>query len=78
MLRQMNRNIIPFVDPKSTSLAEAEGDQIGVTAAGTIPGIGIGSNHDTEHLLAGPQLHRLEYGGSGQVNMLIGVTHVRT
>lgn len=49
-----------------------------MTAAGTIPGIGVGSNHDTEHLFAGPQLRRLEYGGSGQVNMLIGVTHVRT
>ena len=49
-----------------------------MTAAGIIPGIGIGSNQDTEHLFASPQLRRLEYGGSGQVNMLIGVAPVRT
>lgn len=43
-----------------------------------LPGVGVGPHHDTEHLFASPQLHGLEYGGSGQVNVLIGVTHVRT
>lgn len=48
--------------------------------AGTysLPGVGVGPHHNTEHLFASPQLHGLEYGGSGQVNMLTGVTHVRT
>lgn len=49
-----------------------------MTAAGSIPCIGIGSNQYAEHLLASPELHRLEYGGSWQVNMLVGITHMRT
>lgn len=43
-----------------------------------MPGVGVGSNQDAEDLLASPELHRLQNCGPGQIDVLTGVTHMRT
>ena len=42
------------------------------------PGVGIGAHQDTEDLFASPELHGLQDCGPRQINVLVGIAHVRT
>ena len=49
-----------------------------IPESGRSPGLGIGAQQNAEQLLARPQFQRLKERWSGQVNVILGITHVGT